>query len=46
MKAYAYYNPITKEYGLCAILCEAEGLMKVVDLHIGEVFILSKEWLR
>lgn len=46
MKGYAYYNPNTNEYGLCAILNEADGLMEVVDLHTGEVFTLSTEWLR
>ena len=46
MRSYSYYNPITHEYGACVILSEAEGLMKVVDLHSGEIYTLSTEWLR
>jgi len=43
MKAYTYYNPTTNEYGLCAILAEANGLYEVIDLNTGEELTLSKE---
>ena len=46
MKGYCYYNNNTHEYGLCAILSEANGLYEVVDLHTGEVFTLTLECFR
>ena len=43
MKGYSYYNSITREYSLCAILSEANGLYEVIDLHSGEFYTLTIE---
>ena len=43
MKGYSYYNANNREYSLCAILAEANGLYEVIDLHTGEFLTLTLE---